>query len=157
MPELTIRFIDEPGLISKLITFETGSLFCHTECLSRDGSTWVGAHAGTGVEARAKDWCRPTLERRYAVPVSELGYAKAMAWLEKKLGCPYDYADIAGMVLRSRAGASDHAVICSALMLGFMQQAGMQPLNCLEQFNYLITPETLHLSPVFIGRGVPNV
>ena len=39
-------------------------------------------------------------------------------------------------------------------MIQFMQQTGLQPLNCLEQFAYLITPETLHLSPVFIGRGV---
>ena len=152
--EITIRFIAGSDIVSKLIEFTTDSLFCHTEALSRDGSHWIGAHAKTGVEARPLNWCKPEFGRRYSIPVTPALYEQGMYWLESKLGTPYDYADIVGLALHSRKGGSDHEIICSALMIQFMQQTGLQPLNCLEQFAYLITPETLHLSPVFIGRGV---
>lgn len=154
MPNLVIRFINEPGIVSRLIDWQTDSLFCHTEGLSRDGQSWVGAHAGTGVQARPLDWCVPTFERRYAIPVADDEYDAAMAWLESKIGCPYDYTDILGMTLHKRLGQSDHTIICSALMLEFMQHAGLQPLNVAEAWAYLVTPETLHLSSLFIGRGV---
>lgn len=152
MPNLVIRFIDEPGIVSRLICWQTDSLWCHTEALSRDGQSWIGAHAGTGVQARALDWCKPTREAVYAIPVTDEQYEAAMSWLESKIGTPYNYADIAGLALHARMGADDHRVICSALMTEFLMQAGVQPLNCLERYAYLITPETLHLSPVFIGR-----
>lgn len=154
MPNLYIRFVDEPGIVSKLIDWQTDSLWCHTEALSRDGKSWIGAHAGTGVQARDLRWCNPTRERRYAIPVSDEQYEAAMQFLEGKIGCPYNYADIAGLALRRRMGASDHQVICSALMMLFLMAAGIQPLNCLDKYAYLITPETLHLSPIFIGKCV---
>jgi len=34
---------------------------------------------------------------------------------------------------------------------------GIRPLNVLEDFSYLITPETLHLSSLFIGKRVKKV
>jgi hypothetical protein len=153
-PTLTIRFINEPGIISDLIDWETDSLFCHTEGLNRDGWTWVGAHARTGVEARPLDWCKPTFERRYTVPVSPGGYETAMRFMESQIGCPYNYEDIVGLALHKRIGASDHEIICSAFMLLWLQAAGLQPLNVLPDFAFLCTPETLHLSPIFIGRMV---
>jgi len=157
MPALTIRFINEPGIVSRLITWETDSLFCHTEGLSRDGNAWVGAHAHTGVEARPLDWCEPTFERRYAIPVGTVAYERAMAFMDSKIGLPYSYKDILGLALHKRIGYSDHELICSAFMLLWLQAAGLQPLNVLESFSYLVTPETLHLSPLLIGRGVATL
>jgi len=154
MPNLTIRFIAGTDIVSRLIQYATNSLFCHTECLSCDGTAWIGAHSGTGVQARKLDWCKPTLERRYSVPVTPEGYERAMAWLESKVGEKYNYASIIGLALHWRIGASRSETDCSALMIGLLQLADIQPLNCLEGFNYLITPETLHLSPIFVGRGV---
>ncbi len=154
MPNLTIRFINDPGLVSHLISWEMDSLFCHTEGLSRDGKSWVGAHAGPGVQARLLDWCKPTFERRYALPVSDQQYEAAMAFMESKIGTPYDYEDIVGLALHRRMGASDHSIICSAFMYLWLRSAGIEALNVLESFAYLVTPETLHLSPVFIGRGI---
>lgn len=153
MSVLTIRFISEPDIVSRLIEWETNSLFCHTEALSRDGQSWIGAHSGTGVQARPLDWCKPIRERRYAVAVSDSSAARAYTWLESKVGTPYNYGDIIGLTLHNRIGSSDHEVICSALMTQFMQQAGLEPLNVSEGYDYLITPETLHLSPLFIGKG----
>lgn len=154
MKHIVVRFINDADLVSRLIDWTTDSLWCHTEALSGDGQSWIGAHAGSGVQARALDYCRPEREARYAIPVEDSAYDSAMAWLDAKIGTAYNYADIVGLALRTRVGASDHQVICSALMTEFLQQAGLQPLNCLEGFAYLITPETLHLSPIFIGRRI---
>jgi hypothetical protein len=156
MPDLVIRFINERGIISRLIDWETDSLFCHTEGLSRDGQAWVGAHAHTGVQARPLDWCKPIFERRYAVPVSDENYESAMQFMESKIGLlSYDYVDIIGLALHARIGASDHEIICSAFMLLWLQAAGLAVLNVLPEYSFLCTPETLHLSPIFIGRGIP--
>lgn len=155
MSAIVIRFINEPGIVSKLLTWQTNSLCCHCEALSRDGkSSWIGAHAGSGVEARPIDWCKPTWERQYKIELADDDYERAMTYLEGMIGQPYNYKDIIGLGLHRRMGVSDHAIICSALMLVFMMRAGLQPLNCREGFGYLITPETLHLSPLFIGKCV---
>ena len=154
MKSLTIRFINEPGIVSKLITWQTDSLFCHTEALGRDGKSWVGAHAVTGVEARANDWCQPTFERRYELPVTDEQYEAAMLWLESKIGMPYNYLDIVGLTIRRRIGATDHEFTCSAFMYEFMWSAFLVPLNVLPEYGFLCTPETLHLSPLFIGHCV---
>lgn len=152
--QIVVRFIDEPGLVSTLIGWTTDSLWCHTEALSEDGQSWIGAHAGTGVQARPLNWCTPTRERRYSLPVTAAQYAAAMSFLKGMLGCPYNYGDIAGLALHARIGASDHQIICSALMTLFLMAAGLKPLNCQEGFAFMITPETLHLSPLFIGRCI---
>lgn len=154
MPALVVRFIFERDFVSKLIGWQTDSLWCHTEALSRDGQSWIGAHARTGVEARKLDWCTPARERRYSIPVTPHQYETAMAWLEAKIGTPYNYGDILGLVLHNRQGASEHEIICSALMTLFLMRAGQTPLNCLEGYAYLITPETLHLSPTFVGKCI---
>lgn len=155
MSALVIRFIDTPGFVSSAITWVTSSLWDHTEALSRDGKSWIGAHAGTGVQARPLDWCKPTREARYAIPVPDVDWNKAHTWLESKIGTPYDYKDIVGILLKRRIW-SGNRVICSALMTQFMQQAGLEPLNILPEYDALVTPETLHLSPLFIGRGIPT-
>lgn len=154
MPNLTIRFIDGTDLVSKLIAWTTNSLWVHTEALSRDRKSWIGAHSGTGVQARPINWCKPSLERQYAISVTQQQYDTAMDWLESKIGCPYNYVDIVGLALHKRIGASERQIICSALMLEFMMHGGLMPLNCLSGFSFLITPETLHLSPLFIGKCV---
>lgn len=154
MPFLTIRFIFEPDIVSDLIGWFTDSLFCHTEALSRDGKSWIGAHAKTGVQARPLNWTKVTRERQYAIPVSDEFYEKAMTWLESKIGTPYNYADIVDLAVHSRRKVSDHEIICSALMSEYCWRAEVMMLNVLEGYEYLVTPETLHLSPEFIGRCI---
>jgi len=154
MKSLVIRFIDEPGIVARLISGWTDSLFCHTEGLSRDGKSWVGAHAGTGVEGRPLDWSKPTFERVYSIPVTDEQYELAMRFMESKIGTPYGYEDIVGLLIHRRIGLSEHEVICSAFMTLWLMAAGLRPLNVLEEYAALITPETLHLSPLFIGRRV---
>lgn len=151
---LVIRFVDDSDGVSRAITWATNSLWCHTEALNRDGTGWTGAHAGTGVNTRPLDWIKNLRrERRYAIPVSGDAFDNAHRWLEAQKGRQYNYRDILGLLIHKRIW-SPQRVICSQLMTQFMQQAGLQPLNILPQFDALITPEVLHLSPVFIGRGI---
>lgn len=154
MKQIVVRFIYEPDMVSRLIGWTTNSLWSHCEALSRDGESWIGAHAVTGVEARPFDWCKPTRERVYALPVTDAQYESAMGWLESQVGQPYNYLDIIGLAFHVRVGASEHEMICSACMLRFVMQAGYMPLNVQEGYEFLITPETLHLSPVWIGHGI---
>lgn len=151
MSALVIRFIDEADWVSRAITWTTNSLWCHCEALSSDGHAWIGAHTGTGVDRRPLDWCKPIRERRYAVPVSEKASQAAHNFLDSKIGVQYNYLDILGLALHKRTWSPGRD-ICSQLMIEFMQAAGLMPLNVLPQYDALITPETLHLSPLFIGR-----
>lgn len=155
MPSLTIRFVDDADWVSRAITWTTNSLWCHTEALNRAGTGWTGAHAGTGVNTRTLDWCKPFRERRYAIPVSAKAYAAAHDFLESQAGVQYNYRDILGLLVHKRVW-SPQRVICSQLMIEFMQHAGLQPLNVLSDFDAMVTPEMLHLSPLFIGCGIPT-
>lgn len=160
MKQIVVRFIYEPDMVSRLIGWTTNSLWSHCEALSRDGESWIGAHAVTGVETRPFDWCKPTRERVYALPVTDAEYETAMGWLEAQVGIPYNYLDILGLAIHVRIGASEHEMICSACMLAFIMMGGYNvpngkaALNVQEGFSYLVTPETLHLSPVWIGHGI---
>ena len=101
------------------------------------------------------DWCKPFRERRYAIPVSEDAHYAAHEFLNSQIGQKYNYRDILGLLIHKRVW-SPQRVICSQLMLEFMQEAGLQPLNVIESFSAMVTPEMLHLSPLFIGRCVYN-
>lgn len=149
---LTQRFIYDPDFVTRIINWRTDSLFCHTEALSHDGTKWIGAHAGTGVDARPLDWCKPTRERVYRLPVTPTQYAKVMQFLESSVGRPYDYSDVFGLLLNQPALHNCHAVICSALQLTACLQADYFPLNVLPEYAYRVTPELLHASPVYCNR-----
>jgi hypothetical protein len=157
---LETRFIMESDLVSKLIGFSTNSLWCHCEGLSRDGLHWVGAHADGGVQARPLDWAKGiTRERRYRKAVSHLEYELAMGFQESHIGMPYNFENIVGLSLHRRIGVSDHEIICSSFELRRYMATGAErlyPLNVLERYSYLITPETLHLSPIWMGCEVPQ-
>ncbi len=159
MPNLIIRFVATRSLVGWLIRFATMSLWEHCEVLSRDGTGWVGAHTWTGVEQRPLDWDKHVIEdRRYQIPVTEAQFKAAHDWLEGKLGTPYNYGVIAGIALHWRwlCCRFPNRVDCSELVTGFLQQAGFQPLNTLAAYDAMISPETLHLSSLFIDRQLAS-
>ena len=154
MNTLVIRFINSKGLISRLITGETFSLMDHCEMLSRDGQSWIGAHAWTGIEARPLNWADKGLiwERRYALEVKRERYDVAHAYMDACIGIKYDYRGILGMMLRRRKMYSTDRMDCSQFMCNWLMAAGLQPLNVLPEFTWMVTPEMLHLSPILIGK-----
>ena len=149
-----IRFVYERGIISRIIGWDTNSLWCHVE-FGTGAGTWIGAHAGTGIQERPADWCKPLRERRYTINVPDED-----AWevsLRADAGKPYNYADIAGLFLHDRRFQSDGRYICSQWCIDKWMAAVKPkdwPLNCLPGYVYLITPETLHLSGKLIDRCI---
>lgn len=158
MPILTIRFINAIDLVSKLVTGETFSLICHVEAMNRARDKWVGAHAFTGIEARTLDWCKDlTWERRYDIFVTDADYEKAMTFQESAIGTKYNYRGILGIFLRNRKWNSKDRRDCSEHVFELLLASGRQSLNVLPDFDWMVTPEMLHLSPIFIGKTAYRV
>lgn len=156
MPSLVLRFINSSGFISEAIDFVEGGAgeFDHTECLDVATNEWIGAHSDGGFQRRPYDYCKPIRERRYALPCTQEQYDAGMEYLNSKIGAPYDFIDIAGILLH-KDYSNPARLICSWAMFSYIFSAlGELPLNVLPENAHKVTPETLHLSPLFIGRGV---
>jgi hypothetical protein len=152
---IRIRFITTDGFVSASIRKVTGSLFSHVEFGTPEG-TWIGAHIGDGIQERAADYCKPTMEYVYEIPCAEDVQRNALAWARSKIGTKYNTADIIGLMLQARKLTSPHDLICSQFCCeGLLHIFGAsRVLNVLENWDYRITPETLHLSPIFVGHRV---
>jgi hypothetical protein len=146
-----IRFITESDLISDAIRLVTFSEWSHVEIITDEG-TYIGAHADGGIQERPADYCKPTRERRYAIPCTDAQLAAIMASARKDIGVPYDFLDIGGMFLHDRGLHSKSREICSEWVFQKVWDSGIMMLNCMRDFSHLITPEMLHLCPLLIGR-----
>ncbi len=156
-PRIIIRFIRTPGFVTSAICWVTASLFDHVEFgVEKDGKLvgWLGAHSSGGVQLRAVDYCKPTFERRYAYPVAPHEYLRWKAHAFSKIGTPYNFLDIAGLLLRMRKMTTKHRLICSQFCAWALHQAGVEALNVAPGYYHLVTPETLHLSPLWIGNEI---
>lgn len=151
MAHIVIRFINGSDLIGKGIDWVTNSLWDHVEIQTPEG-TYIGAHAGGGIQERPADYCTPTRERRYAIPCTDEQLATILASARKDIGVPYDFLDIAGLLFHNRKLHHDSREICSEFVYQKAWVGGILMLNALPEYSHLITPETLHLSPLLIGR-----
>ena len=152
-PVIEVRFIKGRGLVSDIIAFDTNSHFSHVEFGTPEG-TWIGAHLDGGVQERPADYCDPVRDYRYEIPVTDAQQVDWLKMLRADVGTQYNVADIAGLLLHDRALNNTHAVICSEWATEKLIEWFGAPkvLNVLPQRAYLITPEMLHLSPIFVGR-----
>jgi hypothetical protein len=90
------------------------------------------------------------------VPATDSQLMQLMIWARKQVGNQYNYLDIIGLLIRNRRWTTPNRLICSQFCtLGLLEVYGAsRVLNVLGEYAYLITPETLHLSPLFVGRLV---
>jgi uncharacterized protein YycO len=146
-----IRVINSAGFVSEAIDWATNSLWDHTE-IGTESGTWIGAHDDGGVQERPANYCMPTRERRYAIPVTDEQYEKIMGFARREIGTPYDFADIAGLLVHDRKIDAPHRFICSAFVTAAGMAGDVNLLNVEPGFEYLITPEAVHLSPLLIGN-----
>lgn len=151
MAKFTIRFINSDDLVGHLIDWTTNSLWDHAE-IATEAGTYIGAHAVSGIEERPAGWCKPSRERRYAIPCTDEQLAKIMAFARSKIGTPYNYRDIIGLFLHDRGINSNSRAICSEFVFQAAVAGGLWLLNVLPDYSHLVTPETLHLSPLLIGH-----
>ena len=158
MASIRVRFITTDGFVSTAIRKCTGSLFSHVEFGTPEG-TWIGAHLGDGIQERPSDYCKPTREYVYEIPCSDTQAKEALVWMRSKIGSKYNTADIFGLMLQARSLQSPQRYICSQFCTeGLIVALGAwRVLNVLDSWTYRITPEALHLSPIFYGRRVKAV
>jgi hypothetical protein len=156
-PVFRIRFIGYSNFIGEVIQWSTNSIWAHTE-IGTEAGTWIGARDQGGVEERPANYCTPDRERRYEIPITAEQDQKIMAFARSKIGTPYNFEDIAGLFLHDRSITGKGRYICSMFALECAMAGGLEMLNVLDipQYTALITPETLHLSPLLIGRCVYN-
>lgn len=158
MGAIVVRFIKSAGLVSDLIAGATDSLFDHAEFGTPEG-TWIGAHDDGGVQERAANYCNPRREYVYSIPCTDEQEASLLAWARGKIGTPYNFEDIAGLLFHSWKLNNPKADICSQFCcVGLLQILGAaRVFNVLEARTFLITPEILHLSPIFVGNRTKAV
>ena len=147
-----IRFITERDFVSWAIRRVTFSEFSHVEIVSEDGRSYIGAHSDGGVQERPADYCLPSFERRYAIPCSDAQLEKIMAYARSKIGTPYNFLDIVGLLFH-RNLTTKGRVICSMFVYLAALEGGIQMLNVLPEYANLVTPDSLHLSPLLVGRS----
>lgn len=150
---IRVRFIADAHWSSRLIRYGTGSLFSHVEIGDGNGG-WIGAHIGDGIQDRPANYCQTTREYVYEIPANSVQTGLAIRWAQSKIGGRYDWRDILGMVVGNRRLRSPQAFICS----GFVTECligvfgASRVLNVQSDWTYRITPEELHLSPIFVGN-----
>jgi hypothetical protein len=158
MPCIRVRFIAQGTFVSAAIRKITGSLFSHVEFGTPEG-TWIGAHLGGGIEERPADYCSPAREYVYEIPCTEEVEADALKWMRAKIGTKYNTLDILGLMLHTRSLTGPGQYICSQFVTeGLLNTFGApRVMNTLALWTYLVTPEMLHLSPIFVGRSVKRM
>lgn len=150
---IRVRFIANHTWLGWDIRAWTGSLFEHVEFGTPEG-TWIGAHAQGGVQERPAAYCAPFREYVYDIPCTPAQLEDLMGWARGKIGTPYNFLDIGGLLFQARLWTGRHQLICSQFVTdGLILILGASAiLNVLSDWTYRITPEILHLSPVFYHR-----
>lgn len=153
MAVIRIRFVAGGGFVGRSIRWVTNSLFQHVEFGTPEGS-WIGAHAGAGIQERAADYAKYSREFVYEIPCTDSQLNDLMIWCDAQVGTPYNYRDIVGLLVRKRQWTTPQRMICSQFCTkGLLHVFGAaRVLNVLPMYAYLVTPEMLHLSPLFVGR-----
>ena len=151
MALLRIRFITEKGFVSWAIRSATFSEFSHAEIVSEDQKSYIGARSSGGVQERAANYCVPSFERRYAILCTDAQLAKIMTYARSMIGTPYNFKDIIGLLFHHNT-ATKGTFICSMFVFLAAWEGGIDLLNVLPNYANLVTPDTLHLSPLLIGN-----
>lgn len=156
-PHIRGRFIATAGFIGAAIRWTTNSLFQHFEFGTPKG-TWIGAHVDDGVQDREGDYCTCTLEYVYDIPCTQEQMDAFYKWAYQQIGTKYNTLDIFGILLKKRKWTTPGHVICTQFgtdgLLFIFPTSRVLNVQRDERYTALITPEELHLSPIFAGHRV---
>lgn len=89
----------------------------HVEALTPDGGFYIGAHIDGGVQKRPIGYDKDDTVHELLLPLVATPEQDAAfyAFLEKRIGEPYDWHAIIGFLIPAHEHVADHA-ICSALI-----------------------------------------
>lgn len=149
---IRLRFVTEKDMLSRLIRTQAGLAMpftpSHTEALSQDGKSFIGAHYSGGIQARPIDYNAANLmtlpddtksSRIVELPCSDEQEAQFYAYVASKIGQPYDWKSIISFAAPDiNLHLTDH-LICSAFMV-----AGLRACN---YFPMPLTVPWHHISP----------
>lgn len=147
---IQLRFVTDLGndFVSWAIRgAELGFWASHVEAVKADGSAYLGARAGSGVQWASKGYDAKfhAVEQIVDVPATIAQEAVFWAFLESQIGAPYDDDIIkgfaAGMLLGQRDWHEPGAWICSELQAAALEEAKI--LRSFPQGKLYITPESL--------------
>ena len=152
MPYAVVRFVANHTFLSWSIRRLTGSLFSHVELGTPEG-TWIGALAD-GIKERPAQYCNPFREYVYHIPCTAQEQASFLTTARAAIGTPYNKLDIVGLALGLRNVVGKTGEICSWFCVEELIDTfgTARVLNVLPGWEYRVTPETLHLSPIFVGN-----
>lgn len=151
MAEFRVRYITQNDPVSVMIRAVTYSMWSHAEIVLPD-NTYLGAHASGGVMIRSADYCKPTRERRYTIPVTDEALATMLAFAHAQVGKPYDFKAIFGLALHQPWATADRW-FCSELVTATADAGNLTMLNVQRDYVKLITPDMSHLSPLLTSSG----
>jgi hypothetical protein len=118
---VTLRFVQGSEFTSRLIVAQEKTAMpftpSHVEARTPDGKFYLGAHDDGGVNKRPVGYDTATSVHELLLPLAMTQAQEASFWayLEGKLGEPYDWKAILGFVIPLHEHDKEHA-ICSALM-----------------------------------------
>lgn len=120
---MRLRFVAQKTLVSAGIRFEEDFWASHVEAVLSDG--YLGAHAEGGTQLRPVGYDKATLLREEFVdiPCTPEQDKAWEAFLRSKIGTPYDFSAILGIVLKVQIG-SQNRLICSALQMQALISSG---------------------------------
>lgn len=88
----------------------------HVEMLSRDGAHYIGAHIEDGIQARPIGYDAGQFKAELLLDLGPEGDDAAFAYMESKIGTPYDWTSIIDFLLPINWHQYNH-LICSAFGL----------------------------------------
>lgn len=150
---IRVRFVASGSFVGRSIRWVTNSLFQHVEFSTSKAHEWVGAHADGISVCGDGNYSR---EYVYEIPCTDSQQAQLETWIESKMGTRYNWLDIFGLLVRNRFCNSPQRLICSQFVTGELLRVfgANRVLNVLPSWTYRITPETCHLSPIFVDHLV---
>jgi hypothetical protein len=151
-PHVYTRACSGTSLLSEAIKLdEDGPNATHVEFWDPKTNPFIGARSKGGVQERPADYCKVNWDRRYATPCTQEQADGVLADARAHIGQKYDYKAILGIFLRNNLH-SDGKEICSEFWTSVMQGRKFDVLNVDPQFVFKITPEMVHISPIFLRK-----
>ncbi len=141
MPQITIRFVQDPGLVSDFIRWWTWGEWSHVEIVTPEGE-YLGARFSGGVRVRPKNYIRARREAFRSVNLSDAQFHNFWSFARSQIGKPYDTRAIIGLGIRENFSSNGKSWFCSEYVYACFEAAGVHLLD---------TDNAYRLSPRDIG------
>ncbi|MEQ1862015.1 MAG: hypothetical protein ABMA13_19015 [Chthoniobacteraceae bacterium] len=144
-----------PGVISRLIKWQTAGACNHASILFADGTVFESREFKGVVRTHLAELRAACIrEPRLRIDIFRTAYGlceeKARWFCEAELGCPYDYLGVSRFLTRHR-GRSNRAWFCSEFAFAAFRNAGLDLLARTESWE--VSPALLHRSPLLRHEG----